>query len=378
MAILGKMSMVLSGLLLISVSLSHAATGQVFELPGGGWYEIYVVKKGDTVWKIAERRLANPEHWKNILVPDRFVSTNPNLIYPGQLLLVPTTEEPVGRIIEVERASCDQQTQTEQAPEKTWRTIRAVAVARFKNNGDGQYDWLATGLAETLSADMTKIPGVKNIGRGLIEEMLQERKLSESGIIDASQAKDIGKKVDADHVISGWYRVQAGNVEIEANLLDAEKDAVVETALVSGRMDRIFELERLLLLKLFEKSVNLTDEVRANVLGGDRTSLDAFEQSSKGKSLFYLRRQVRRSPGILPKSAHHRPPRYKAALADLKSSVSQGDTLAIMPFKNAGGRAGDRVNQELALHGEPAGRRCGRCCRRFAGENKGKKGSETA
>jgi hypothetical protein len=49
----------------------------------------YVVQYGDTLWDIAGTHLGNPYRWRDIHQNNPFI-TNPNLIYPGDILGLPT------------------------------------------------------------------------------------------------------------------------------------------------------------------------------------------------------------------------------------------------------------------------------------------------
>ena len=44
----------------------------------------YVVKKGDCLWKIAERLYQDPYQWRNIYKKNSNIIKNPNLIFPDQ------------------------------------------------------------------------------------------------------------------------------------------------------------------------------------------------------------------------------------------------------------------------------------------------------
>ena len=50
--------------------------------------DLYVVKKGDTLWKIAQRLFGDGERWREIYERNRNIIRDPNLIYEGQALNV--------------------------------------------------------------------------------------------------------------------------------------------------------------------------------------------------------------------------------------------------------------------------------------------------
>jgi len=49
----------------------------------------YVVKKGDSLWKIAGKVYHNPLRWPRIYRANKDKITNPNKIYPNQVLTIP-------------------------------------------------------------------------------------------------------------------------------------------------------------------------------------------------------------------------------------------------------------------------------------------------
>ena len=54
--------------------------------------ETYVVQKGDSLSKIAQRQYGDGKKWRTIFEANRDQITNPDLIHPGQVLKIPTSE----------------------------------------------------------------------------------------------------------------------------------------------------------------------------------------------------------------------------------------------------------------------------------------------
>ena len=52
-------------------------------------YEVYVVKSGDSLSKIAKQHYGNANEWKRIFEANTDVLKDPNKIFPGQKLKIP-------------------------------------------------------------------------------------------------------------------------------------------------------------------------------------------------------------------------------------------------------------------------------------------------
>ena len=57
--------------------------------PGGSTAQTYVVKKGDSLSKIAKHAYGNANEWRKIFEANRDQIEDPDLIQPGQKLKIP-------------------------------------------------------------------------------------------------------------------------------------------------------------------------------------------------------------------------------------------------------------------------------------------------
>ncbi len=58
-------------------------------------------------------------------------------------------------------------------------------------------------LCERLTTYMAELKGIRLIERNLLKSLLEEQHLSETGIVDASAARAIGKVLDVDVIVTG-------------------------------------------------------------------------------------------------------------------------------------------------------------------------------
>lgn len=68
-----------------------AALSLSMALPAGA--ASYTVQKCDSLWKIAQEQLGSGTQWGQIYEANKSAIRNPNLIYVGQQLTIPETEQ---------------------------------------------------------------------------------------------------------------------------------------------------------------------------------------------------------------------------------------------------------------------------------------------
>src|SRR5262249_11903691 len=111
----------------------------------------------------------------------------------------------------------------------------AVAVMSFTNiTGNGEGDWLGTGLAATVTTDLTGYFGRVSVSRERVNEAL--RKLGADGPPDDAQARDAGRQLGARFVLAGGFQRAGEAVRVTTRLIDVATGAVLRTVKIDGRL----------------------------------------------------------------------------------------------------------------------------------------------
>ncbi len=128
---------------------------------------------------------------------------------------------------------------------------RAVAVLDFANiTRNGEDDWIGTGIAETLTADLKSVEGLTMISRARVHEVL--RLAGPAAASDADLPARLGREVGARWVVSGGFQRAGDTVRVTAQLLEAATGRIARTVKLDGRLADIFELQDRLVCDLDE------------------------------------------------------------------------------------------------------------------------------
>jgi TolB-like protein len=91
-------------------------------------------------------------------------------------------------------------------------------------------------VSERLMTRIVKLKKLQVIERGLLESVMQELKLQESGVVDAETTKKLGKILGVTAIITGTLLdIEEGMVEINARIINTETAEVLDTSAVEIR-----------------------------------------------------------------------------------------------------------------------------------------------
>jgi len=157
-----------------------------------------------------------------------------------------------------------------------------VGVLDFQNvSGDPSVDWLGTGLAETLTADLNKLKQVRVVSRERIQGAFRRG-------ADSSHLAEIGRRLGARWLIHGSFQRAGNRLRITPQVLDISTDEVVASTKVDGNFDDIFELQDRVVRDLMAVlEVDLNTSTLRNIALPETRLLDAYEAYALGRKKAY-------------------------------------------------------------------------------------------
>jgi non-specific serine/threonine protein kinase len=182
------------------------------------------------------------------------------------------------------------------------RLENAIAVMNFTNiTREPSDDWIGSGIAETVTADLKNIRGLSIIGRERTFEVLRN---IGSGTLAESEdafAIDVGRRLGAAWIISGGYQKIGEMIRITARMVEVETGTLVKTLKLDGRIDDIFNLQDKIVYDLTQ-GLNLhLGSLEINEIERKETeSVEAYEHFSR--AMMNLRTGSRET---LDRAIHH-------------------------------------------------------------------------
>lgn len=128
-------------------------------------------------------------------------------------------------------------------PEKPQRVlIRGekvkVGIIEFQNiNEEARRESLGLMFSEMLTTAFVNSEAFKITEREQLQKVAKELQLSQSGIIDTSQAKQLGKMVGADAIITGSVTKIGSDLRLDARIIDVQSGIILTAEKIIGKTD---------------------------------------------------------------------------------------------------------------------------------------------
>jgi len=171
----------------------------------------------------------------------------------------------------------------------------AVAVMTFANiTREPADDWIGTGIAETVTADLKSVPGLAVIGRARVFDAVKNLSEGDLGRPDDARASEVGRRLGATFIVVGGYQRIGRQIRITAQFVDVHTGAVRRTVKVDGPIDEIFRLQDQIVYELSQGlNLDVGEGGKAAIARAETRSVEAYESYARG--MMNLRQATRES-----------------------------------------------------------------------------------
>jgi len=208
----------------------------------------------------------------------------------------------------------------------------AIAVMTFGNTTrEPVDDWIGSGIAETVTADLRGVRGVTIIGRTQVHDAIKHLSGPSLEHVAEHQAIEIGRRLGASYIIGGAYQRLGGLIRITAELVDVRAASLVRTVKVDGKVDELFTLQDRVVAAMKEGLAEAVHTSADTAARKETSSLEAWEAFSRGQLNLRLatRDSLAGALGLFEQAIAH-DPGYASAWAHLGMTYSlQGQFLAL-------------------------------------------------
>jgi serine/threonine-protein kinase len=169
------------------------------------------------------------------------------------------------------------------AVERRQQARQRVLVLNFANLANAtDADWLSTGIAETVSADLNKIAGVKVVGQDISTRHRVEAALH-GRLVDTELAAQLGRSIGAQWVVWGAFQKLGQRIRITPHFVNTMDLTRLGGEKIDGVMDDIFALQDRIVTGLADAlRIQLTSGEVARIEQPETLHLGAYEHYARG------------------------------------------------------------------------------------------------
>ena len=219
---------------------------------------------------------------------------------------------------------------------------RTVAVLAFANlTGHPADDWLGQGMAESLTADFTKVRGLRSISREQIFDVQRSVGAPSGRMEDERQSIELGRRLGATWVVAGAVQRMGERVRVTAQIIAVDEGRTVSSTKIDGTLGDVFDVQDRLVEDLVRQGLQrelARSEKRA--IGAGAHAPDAYEAYSRAMLNLRLATEesVQRAIPLFEQALAIEPD-YVDALLALGNALQMRGAFLAQPQALARGRA---------------------------------------
>ncbi len=166
----------------------------------------------------------------------------------------------------------------------------AIAVMTFTNiTREPADEWIGSGIAETVGADLRNVPGVSVIGRERIFDALRNLQSADAAAMDDRFAIEVGRGLGARWIVSGGYQRAGTQLRITAHIVEVATGVTLRTVKIDGAVSEIFGLQDRIVFELTQGlDLQLAGSAIAEIQRDETRSVEAYELYSRGSMTLRL------------------------------------------------------------------------------------------
>lgn len=152
-----------------------------------------------------------------------------------------------------------------------------IAVLDFENlSGDAATDWLGTGIAETISADLRKLETAQVVSRDRVQMELRRTGDSKDMVVLATRLR-------VRWLVTGSYQRSGDRIRITPKLLEPVTGEVLLVGKVDGAWDEIFNLQDAVVGEIIQAlELEMDSGARKRIAAPETLRLEVYEQYGEG------------------------------------------------------------------------------------------------
>ncbi|NOT06712.1 MAG: hypothetical protein HOP28_00760 [Gemmatimonadales bacterium] len=201
--------------------------------------------------------------------------------------------------------------------------------------GNPELKPLERGLAHLVMSDLARVSRLTLVERERVQAIEEELALAGGSRTEPGTAARSGRLLRAAAVVQGVIRESPdGALRLDANVVDAITTSVRATESVSDRLERLFAMEKAVVLGLLsELQITLSPAERRAITERPTADLQAFLSFSRG--LEALDRGDVAGAGVLFQEAVRRDPSFAPAREKAAATVASGAAAKMTPARLA-------------------------------------------